>query len=917
MCFAFLSIILLVSAVAVNCSAQESEKTAQSIQNTQPSKNATDYIDYIDNIETESLASQSYIKSASQYSAVYPSEAFECISLYEGRKNAVLCEKKAERLDYIFDITESGFYSLKIAFYPLNLDSKKEEFSLLINDKVPFSQAESLFLNYTFVPEKDNWITNDSGDEYAPSRVINQKWTDCVITNPDHDNDGAMKFWLEKGSNKISVVLSKKSNFVLGDISLEAVTELVSYKDYIGNNTQSAGDECIYTEAENVILQSDSTVIPVSEQTDPLCSPYSVMNLKINTIGASWAKHGQWLEWEIDVKETGWYNLSVRYKQNSFKGLNIKRSISIDGEIPFAEASVLSFPYTSSWRLKTVSDESGTPYSFYLEEGKHTIRMESVMGELADIIKTIDDVVYDMNAAYRSVVMITSNTADKYRDYQIEKELPELVDEIGRCADMLEECNSKVERLANGSSADSAILVTTAVQLRSMVEDPETIPYRLSSWESNIGSVSSWALSIREQPLQMDYFIFTGKDYELPKEKAGFFEKTVHSIKRFFVSFIKDYSDVDGSNDKDGVSLTVWVGTGRDQAEVLWQMTDELFTPETGIRVKVKLVSATKIEAFLSGQAPDYVYSTYQDYPLRAAKGLTMPIDKYIQEHPGQSNALMNNNCSYNGERYCVIIETPITVLYYNTALFERVGEKTPDQYLAEGNWTWATLRKVAKKLTDAQNGIYGFATDADYYFSLCMGEDVIKFEKGVAKLNLKGNQEYMDAHQILVDMINVDKSTVPTHWVAHTEFAKGTVGMAFTSLSHHTFFDNANMKTYDFTLMAKASADADYYSTVGGVNGGFGIARGSKNIEGGMAFGEQYLNTAIANGGNQTKWPKAFNLVKQYNVKKIVPWFYGFGLESLYFQDLCGWIRTGTKDINTLIEENAPLLEAKLKEYQ
>ncbi len=340
--------------------------------------------------------------------------------------------------------------------------------------------------------------------------------------------------------------------------------------------------------------------------------------------------------------------------------------------------------------------------------------------------------------------------------------------------------------------------------------------------------------------------------------------------------------------------------------------------------VKVEVIETSNVsrnEKLLSlihaGQSPDFVYSTYQDYPLRAAKGLTQPIDDYIYDHPGQSDALMNNNCTYNGKKYCVIIETPIHVLLYNTAIFEKAGEKTPDKYLEEGKWDWATLRKVAKRLTDAQNGIYGFATDLDWYFSQCMGQDVIKFENGTAKLNLKGNQEYMDAHQILIDMINVDKSTVPQHWVAHTEFAKGTVAMCFTGLNHIEFCDRANMKTYDYTLMARASADDPYYSTVGGVNGGFSIAVGAKNIEGGMAFGEQYLNTTLANGGNQTKWPKAFDLAKKYNVKNIVPWFYGFGLESLYFQDLCGWIRTGTKDINTLIEENAPLLEAKLKEYQ
>lgn len=49
------------------------------------------------------------------------------------------------------------------------------------------------------------------------------------------------------------------------------------------------------------------------------------------------------------------------------------------------------------------------------------------------------------------------------------------------------------------------------------------------------------------------------------------------------------------------------------------------------------------------------MYSTYQDYPLRAIKGMTQPIDKYIQDHPGQSAILMNNFGAYKGERYAVI----------------------------------------------------------------------------------------------------------------------------------------------------------------------------------------------------------------------------------------------------------------------
>ncbi len=339
---------------------------------------------------------------------------------------------------------------------------------------------------------------------------------------------------------------------------------------------------------------------------------------------------------------------------------------------------------------------------------------------------------------------------------------------------------------------------------------------------------------------------------------------------------------------------------------------------------KVDVISTSNVsrqEKLLSlinaGDAPDYVYTTYQDYPLRAAKGMTMPIDNYIYEHPGQSNALMNNNCSYNGKRYAVIIETPIQVLWYNTALFQRIGEKTPEDYYKEGNWTWSTLRSLAKKMTDSQNGIYGFATDTDYIFSLSMGADVIKFANGKASLNLKGNQTYMDGHQILIDMINVDKSTVPEHWVAHTEFAKGKVAMAFTDVNHDVIFDSAGMKTYDYTVFPRKDKNSDYYSLVGGFNGGFSIAKGSKNPTAGMAFGELLMNLVLEEKGNQTNHRKAYNLAKEANVKKIVSWFYGYGLESIYFQDFCGWARTGTKDLNTLIEENAPLMDSKLKEYQ
>lgn len=162
--------------------------------------------------------------------------------------------------------------------------------------------------------------------------------------------------------------------------------------------------------------------------------------------------------------------------------------------------------------------------------------------------------------------------------------------------------------------------------------------------------------------------------------------------------------------------------------------------------------------------------------------------------------------------------------------------------------------------------------------------------------------------------MINVDKSTVPTHWIAHTEFGKGTVAMCFTGVNHTDFFTNVD---WGYTLFPRQDANSPYYSTVGGMAGGFSIGKGAKNIQGDMAFGEMLMSMVIKGMHNDSVKKKAFELAEEAQVVKICPWFYGFGLEGIYMQDFCGWARTGTKDLNTLIEENASVFEAKLKEYQ
>ena len=389
----------------------------------------------------------------------------------------------------------------------------------------------------------------------------------------------------------------------------------------------------------------------------------------------------------------------------------------IDGEIPFAEAEDIPFPYTNSWKTITPSDAEGNAYLFHLTEGMHTLRMENILGDLAPIVREIDDIVYEMNNYYRSVIMVTSTTADKYRDYQIDKEIPDLVGNLKSCADRLEACNAKISELAGGSTADSAILVTAAVQLRSMIKDTESIPFRLSSWQSNIGSISSWAGEIRIQPLQVDYLIFAGKDAKLPNGKANFFQKAKHTVLSFFASFTRDYNNLGFNEDEDMVSLDIWLGTGRDQGEVLWQMTNDLFTPEHHIGVRVKLVSATIVEAFLSGQAPDLTIQAARDIPVNlAVRSALLDLSSFSDFDTVRTWFTEDALVPYSMQNavYGLPDSQLFNMLFYRTDIFEELGLDVPQ--------TWDEFVNIANQLHLHQLDVgIPINVDVSMYYTMLM----------------------------------------------------------------------------------------------------------------------------------------------------------------------------------------------------
>ena len=187
----------------------------------------------------------------------------------------------------------------------------------------------------------------------------------------------------------------------------------------------------IKVQAENLNLKSSSTIYPIYDLSDPLLEPYHHAQIRLNVIGGNrWQDPGDWAEWEIEVPEDGLYVLGFKAKQNLIRGIYSSRRLYIDGEVPFKEAENIEFNFSNDYQMVVPTNEDGEPYYFYLSKGKHTIRLEVVLGRMANIIRRTEDNLYELNNIFRQIIMITSATPDRLRDYRLQERIPQVIENL-------------------------------------------------------------------------------------------------------------------------------------------------------------------------------------------------------------------------------------------------------------------------------------------------------------------------------------------------------------------------------------------------------------------------------------------------------------------------------------------------------
>lgn len=621
----------------------------------------------------ETAISASDVVSASSEPQIY--------SDYEGVSGDSIVIEEDLSCSYEFTVKQAGYYNLDFLYYPIEGEGSPVKLRLEIDGKLPFGECTELVFERVWNDATDEVIYDTQGNEVMPQQIETPEWREKSACDASGFVGEPFEFYLTAGKHSLTLT-GRRDRLLLNKLTFSPSENTPSYKElkaeYEKQGLKAVEEKISVTvQAERASAKSDQTLYPLSDRTSPTVYPYNGALLCCNTIGGTqWKTAGQWIEWDINAPQTGLYQLTLHFKQALKSGNVSIRELYIDGSLPFAEASDLAFEYDGSWQNEALCDENGEPYLFYMTEGTHTVRLQVGLGRNAEIISQASGYMDELNRIYREIVVVTGANPDIYRSYNLDQLIPETLKNMERLSEKLKELEKRLgEQQSDKNAADIKRLY---VQLDQMTEDCDTIPKRLSGFKDNVSSFGTWINQNSEQPLELDSITLCSPDAELSNGEAGFFSLMKHYMIQFFWSFATDYAAVGQTDVNSHTEITVWQTTGRDQAQILRNLINSSFTPESGIAVDLQLVPANSLlSAILAGIGPDACLGVAQTEPMNLALRNAI-VDFYefdgINELLQEFYPQLLESFKFNDGLYALPETMTYPMLFYRSDILNELG---------------------------------------------------------------------------------------------------------------------------------------------------------------------------------------------------------------------------------------------------
>jgi len=595
---------------------------------------------------------------------------------YENSEGPVLLMGDDGRLVFNIDVPETAMYSVYIEYWTGDIEVLAEDGSIAavgksadierviyFDDAVSYKETRSLSFTrawkdvYTkiednkksyfdsvsdyfldFVLNQDNMFADSdrlfphdsNGNEAKPTKEIYGMWTSSYAYDTSGYYIEPLKYYLTEGAHTFNLEAITEP-MAIKKIVIKSAEKTLSYSDYIAKH-EAAGvkdytGEALKIQAEYPVLTSDRTLYQINDRKSSITEPQDSTLIRYNSIGSNkWQYVGQWIEYTVDIKESGFYNIIPRSKQEDVMGSFVSRKILIDGKLPFEEANNLRFNYSTTWKTDSLND-GDTNFKFYLEEGKRTIRFQVVLGDMSGVLGRVSDSLSNLNEYYKKILMITGAEPDDNRDYKFHKLIPDVIKGLSAEAANLNQIASDIIAISGSAGDQTGTLLKVAVIVERMGKDPTQIAGYMDTLKEYTATLGTWLSDNTSQPLLLDYVSIQAVDADAPKAEAGFFASMWAEILKFIGSFSADYNSIGSLIERDysgeelqKCAIDVWTASSREDATIIRNLVDDSFNELYNIPVNVKLVIAsTLLPATLARTGPDVYMGAAQSDPVNYA----------------------------------------------------------------------------------------------------------------------------------------------------------------------------------------------------------------------------------------------------------------------------------------------------------
>lgn len=590
-------------------------------------------------------------------------------------------------------IPSDGLYNLGLSYIVTDEGIGEFVAGFKINGNYPFSESSKLSFPRMWTYDGQS-RTDGLGNEFTAQQVPFKNYCFNYAYDITKSTYSPYCFYLKAGSNTITIV-PQTGNADIEYIEFSTIDKPSSYKQP-SKNEKIYNGKSIIIEGELPSLKNSYWISTKNDNSSNDITPISSSKSLINYIGGdNWKTTGDTIFWETPELSEGYYQLGISFRQSAVVGGKVFRQLTVDGKVPFEEASNIGFSYSDEWQSSYISDDNGNPYLIYLPAGKHTIGLTVVPGRMSEVCESLKRALANISSLYIDITMIVGETVDIYRDYDLFSQIPNMEERLNEINKELKSAEKTLQDITGKKSGSNSSVIKNMIRVvEQMLNNRYTAHRYKSEYYNQYSAVAAVLYEMKNMPLDVDKIVLTAPEQKIPFEKSGIFSKVRFSVEKFVYSFINDYNSISVISDNSVEPVTIWVNWGRDQAQVLNSLTQSTFTEETGIPVNVQLVNASIVQAVLSGKGPDCILQHTRSEPVNLAmRGVLYDLTKFndldVVLKRFHSNAELPYR--YKDGLYALPDTQGFFLMFYRKDILEQMDIPVPD--------TWDKFKEVTKLL--------------------------------------------------------------------------------------------------------------------------------------------------------------------------------------------------------------------------